>query len=414
VSPRGRDSGGQGFGGQGFGDRDTDELVATEPGLERLVTALTADGDATELLGRQAALTMFRSARAGQASGQQAGSPADTARLVIPVSGTSASLAPGRSGARARRSTRAARSVRGPRRSRASVLTTIAAAMVAACAGVAVAAYATALPDPVQQIAHHVLAPLGVPSAPSHGPSPSPGPSASQGGGPGSPAGSTGPTGSSGSGGSPGSSNGATPSASVTPSASASASPTATTSPTSPPPGPASLTLTAATTRVTAGGQDTFTAQLTQGGQPLAQVKVRLMERAANAFGPQVAATGITGPDGSVTLVASGLMANAFFHVEATTGPYKMVSSPKIAVMVIPRLDVQVTGTTLTVRAFGAVPGDVVTLQKLSGSAWINDTTRQLDLQGSAAFTVVSGTTYRVALRPTAVHAHALSPAVQA
>jgi hypothetical protein len=171
------------------------------------------------------------------------------------------------------------------------------------------------------------------------------------------------------------------------------------------------LTLTAASTRVAPGGHDTFTAQLTQAGQPVAQVMVRLVERAANMAGPRVAATGITGSDGTVTLVATGLMANTVFHVEGT-GPYQAVSSPKVAVVMIPLLEVHAMGTTLTVRAFGAAPGEVVILQELSGGAWINVTTRKLGPQGGAAFPVISGQTYRVALRPTLTHGRAVSTPV--
>jgi hypothetical protein len=91
-----------------------------DPGLEHLVKALTADGDASELAGRDAAAAMFNAAF---------GAP----------------------------------SARRPRLSLKPLRAGVAAAVIAAVAATTAAAYAAVLPAPVQRIAHSVFAPLGVP-----------------------------------------------------------------------------------------------------------------------------------------------------------------------------------------------------------------------------------------------------------
>jgi hypothetical protein len=183
----------------------------------------------------------------------------------------------------------------------------------------------------------------------------------------------------------------------------------------SPSPGAGSLTLAAASTHVAPGAPVTFTAQLTQAGQPVAQVSVRLLERDAGSVAARVAATGVTGADGTVTLTAPALRVNAIFHAEGT-GPFMAVASPKIAVAVIPGIAVHVaTATTLAVHALPpAAPGDIVVLQELSGGTWIDVTTRQLGPQGWASFPMVAGQTYRVTLRATFTHGRALSAPVTA
>ncbi len=57
-----------------------DELGFTEPGMEQLLRALTADGTAGELAGEQAALAMFRAHVPAPASGALAPLPAGGAR----------------------------------------------------------------------------------------------------------------------------------------------------------------------------------------------------------------------------------------------------------------------------------------------------------------------------------------------
>lgn len=173
------------------------------------------------------------------------------------------------------------------------------------------------------------------------------------------------------------------------------------------------LTLTAAATQVAAGGQDAFTAYLTQAGHPVGQAGVQLLEHDAGSPTARVAATGVTDANGTVTLTASGLRVNAIFRV-AGIGSFTTATSAKVTVQVIPSLVVRFsTATTLTVHALApAAPGDVVVLQELSGGVWIDAASRTLGLQARATFPVVSGQTYRVALRATLTHGHAVSAAV--
>jgi hypothetical protein len=406
---------------RGFGDHETDELIAAEPGLERVVTALTADGDATELVGRQAALTMFRTVRDAQAA------PA-------PSSATPVTASPGGPDPKAARRPRVRRTPKTPHapgspRMRESlrmpfpVVVATAASLVAVCAAATAAAYIAALPTPVQQIAHSVFAPLGIPTAPPPAPQ-SPGqgsgPASSGTGGRQGPAGpgssaSSVPPGSSGPGASTRPSTGVTSAPGASPTASASGSPTASPTAGSPPPGAPALTLAAASTHVAPGGQDTFTAQLTQDGQPVTQISVRLVEHDAGAAGLHVAAAGVTGADGTVTLAATGLTVNATFHVEATA-QLSTVASPKVTVEVIPSIVVHLsTAATLMVRALApAAPGDAAILQQLSGGVWVDVTTRALGPQGRATFPVVPGQAYRVALRATITHGRAVSAPVKA
>jgi hypothetical protein len=111
-----------------------------EPGVDHLITALTTRAYPHELAGRDAALTAFR--EAGRA-------PARRARIWPPA--LSARL---RRSAGPRRPVRILLPVR---------LAVAAASVIAVLGGLTAAAAAQALPAPVQQIAYHVLAPLGVP-----------------------------------------------------------------------------------------------------------------------------------------------------------------------------------------------------------------------------------------------------------
>jgi hypothetical protein len=101
-----------------------------KPDLDRLVTALTADGRPDELTGREAAAAAFRAA-----------SRSDAADGAV----------------RPRRV-----SMRRPRATLPQRLAAIGAVAIVA-AGVAAAAYTRALPGPAQELAHTVFAPLGVP-----------------------------------------------------------------------------------------------------------------------------------------------------------------------------------------------------------------------------------------------------------
>ena len=101
-----------------------------KPDLDRLVTALTADGRPDELTGREAAAAAFRAA-----SRRDAADGAPRPRRV---------------------------SMRRPRTTLPQRLAAIGAVAIVA-AVVAAAAYTRALPGPAQELAHTVFAPLGVP-----------------------------------------------------------------------------------------------------------------------------------------------------------------------------------------------------------------------------------------------------------
>jgi hypothetical protein len=101
-----------------------------KPDLDRLVTALTAEGRPDELTGREAAVAAFRAAGRRDAADGSARRP----RV----------------------------SIRRPFTALPQRLAAVG-AVVAVAAGIAAAAYAQALPGPAQDLAHTVFAPLGVP-----------------------------------------------------------------------------------------------------------------------------------------------------------------------------------------------------------------------------------------------------------
>jgi hypothetical protein len=127
-----------------------------ESGIDQLVSALTADGDLDELASRGAALAAFRAARERAATEQTL-----RQRRMVPSSRPLADWFPSRLADWF------------PTR-----LAAITAAAVVVIAAIAAAAYTQVLPGPVQDAAHTVFAPLGVPgghpapssSAPGQGP----------------------------------------------------------------------------------------------------------------------------------------------------------------------------------------------------------------------------------------------------
>ena len=121
-----------------------------EPGMDQLISALTADGRQDELAGRDAALAAFR------AAGQRAATePTLRQRRFVPSSRPLTGWLPPR-------------------------LTVIAAVAAVVVAVIVAAAYTRALPGPVQDAAHTVFAPLGVPGGQhgSSGTAPNQGPAA--------------------------------------------------------------------------------------------------------------------------------------------------------------------------------------------------------------------------------------------
>jgi hypothetical protein len=230
-----------------------------KPDLDQLVAALTADGQAEELAGRDAALAAFRAA-------SQRGAAAGSSRehrswsLHRPLAGLPARLA---------------------------------AAGAALIVAASAAAYAQVLPGPVQELAHTVFAPLGVPEGQRH-----PGQS---------PAGTVpgaGPT-----------------SITIANTGGESACPCPGTSAKTPSPRPAGaylVTVGVARARVPVNAVVVFTGRVTESGRGAAGVRVRLFERIAGTATEELAGTGVTGPRGGFRLVSPPLTATAVFRV---TGP---------------------------------------------------------------------------------------------
>jgi hypothetical protein len=241
-----------------------------KPSLDQLITALTAVGRPDELAGRDAALATFRAAGERDAAD------------------------------------RATRRRRGTpfRRLLTARLAAVGAALVVA-AGVAAAAYAQALPGPVQQLAHSVFAPLGVPNNElSLGSVPS--------------TGSTGIT-------------IATPRGK-----SQRTSPSGTARTPSPRPGDDYLiTVAVSRTRVPADGRVVLTGRVTDHGRAAARVRVRLFERPDGSTQFELVATGVTGPLGGFRLPSPPLTTTAVFRVVGPDSAHSVavrvaVAAPKV------------------------------------------------------------------------------------
>ena len=305
-----------------------------DPALGGLVRALIADGTADEMAGRQAALEMFRSSRR-------------------------------------------------PRRRRFAVSMSTAAAALVLAGGFA-AAYAAALPAPVQHIAYRMLGSIGVPDT--QRPAPSPGAPS-----PGAPR----------------------LAASVPPRPPA---PAATACPCQDGrPGAGNLVLAAARAQIVAGGTAVLAGRLAPGGRPEAGVRIRLFEHAGTGPGWREAGSAMTGRDGDVTLTVPHLTSNASFRLAAPRG----VLSPPVAITVLPPVHLGLAAggragvDLLTARAPFAQAGDVVVLQERSGGTWYRIGERVLGQDHRAVFTVLvplSGQAeYRVVLPGTTVHGRSVS-----
>jgi hypothetical protein len=300
-----------------------------EPGLDHLISVLTADGHPAELAGRDAALAAFRAA---SQSPRRAPRRSPLGRM------------PARLGA-------------------------VVAAGAAALAGVTAAAYAQALPAPVQHIAHTVFAVVGVPNSqpqqagtghsgrttPAAGQASTPG-SASRGAGCPCPA-----------------------------TTSATPSPTTTTA-------HVTLTLSAARVLVPAYAVDVFTGRVTGHGRPAAGVTVQLLERSAGSATWRLAASGKTGPHGRFRLLTPRLTATSAFRV---SGPGRSHSaSVRVTVGARVRLKL-VTGKVsdhLIVTARAARPGDMAVLEERVAGSWTRVTSQPLGAAYQASFPVAAKT----------------------
>jgi hypothetical protein len=381
--------------------RPPDDIVPGEPGLDQFLELLTSGPTADELAGESAAVAMFLASQpAVEAAPEQRTFWLGTVRAA----GAGIPGGPDVSGD-ARRAGRAGGIGRPHRAGRAGRL---AAAAVVALAGVfAAAAYAEALPAPVQHVAYRVLGFVGVPDArhagqapvhrhptgtPSKHPSTVPASPHRSATAPASP-----------------------PSSS--PSSSSSPSPRPSASGAAAPPGPGSLTVTVRSGRIVAGTPAVFTGRLTGQGKAMRGAAISLFERTAAQPGWRPAGHGTTGADGGVVLTVSDLTANALFLL---TGPDGVRSQP-VLVVVVPPVSVSLLngphglGAVLTASSPLAAPGDVVVLQVWSGVSWQSLRARRLDSGDQAAFLVrlrARERVYRVVLRATFEHGRSVSSPV--
>jgi hypothetical protein len=317
-----------------------------DPALEGLFRALTADGTAGELAGRQAALEMFRDSRRRDLD---------------------------------------------PRRRRLASSAGTAVAALVLTSGIA-AAYAAALPAPVQHIAYRMLGSIGVPDT--RGPAPSPGARS-----PGAP--SSGPP------------RLAAPAPPGPSAPAAAACPCQRGGPGADAAG--NLVLTAARAQIPAGGNAVLAGRLAPGGRPEAGVRIRLLEQAGGGTGWRDAGSAVTGRNGGLNLTVPHLTGNASFRL---AGPGGAVSPP-VAITVIPPVHLGLSAgmrpgvDVLTARAPFAQAGDVVILQELSGGVWHGAGERVLGQDHLALFTVLAPLSgqaeYRVVLPGTAVHGWSVS-----
>jgi hypothetical protein len=359
-----------------------------DPGIDHLFRILTAAPRPSELAGERSALAMFR-ANVSPLSGPAPvnGTPVDRATMPIPA---------GRPATEPRRSVR--RSFRGPARWGVR----LAAAGVIALSGMTAAAYAAALPEPVQNVAHHVLGFAGVPE-PQHPPRTITRRGHGHHAAPPAGRSSRSPSGQ--------------PSPSQAAKPSTSASPTSSPSPAAA--GPATLSASATNAVINAGTQPVIDGQLTRAGTGTKGVTVKLIERLAGHPFWHIVGTGQTTSAGNVAITGPALAMNAAFRLRIKGG----IHSASVLVTVTPQVTVALTPgpsglrDLLTVSTQYAHRGNVVWLQVQSASgSWVNLRNKRLNAAGKTWF-ILSGKrlknkTVRVTLVATVKHGSAGSNTV--
>jgi hypothetical protein len=267
------------------------------------------------------------------------------------------------------------------------------AAALAAAAGLVVAAYTEALPAPLQQAAYNALGFAGVPaahhSAPSAAVSHAPGSARGRG-------------------------SSHQPGHSPQPGAPASPKPGA--SSPAPASGQAGLSITAASGRIVAGGNDTFAGHLTGPSGAVAGASLSLLELAAGQRAWSPAGTATTNSSGSAVVSVSDLTRNAVFRLQGPDGAL----SRAVLVIVLPPVSAGVSSSgahsvMVTASSPLAVPGDTVVLQVQSGTRWLNLQKGKLNQARQAGFVVrmkARNAVYRVVLLPTALHGLSVSNTV--
>jgi hypothetical protein len=362
-----------------------------DPGIGQLFRILTTGPAPDELAGEQSALAMFR------ANVSPAAGPATVNGTA--VNGTTVPILAGP------RVTSPKRSVRHPFRVPVRWGVRLAAAgVIAVVGGTTAAAYAAALPEPVQNLAHHVLGVVGVPPAQHQHHTATSRTPGHHGGGP--------------------AGRSSTPSgrhshpsqaAKPSPSAHASASPSASPSSASAA-GPAALSATAGNPVIAAGSQPLIEGELTRAGTGVKGVTVTLIERIAGRPLWHVAGTAQTTSGGDVAITGPPLATNAAFRLRIPG----VAHSASVLVTVTPQVTVVLTpGASglrdlLTVTTQYAKPRNVVWLQVESASgSWANLRSKRLNAAGKTWF-ILSGKhlknkTVQVVLMATVKHGSAAS-----
>jgi hypothetical protein len=368
--------------------------ASADPGIDQLFRILTAGPTRDELAGEHDALAMFR-ANVSPAAGRPAPAAADGTRTF--ANGTTVPIPVDRPAAEPKRHAR--RRVQWPAR---WSMRLAAAGVVAIVGGTAAAAYAAALPAPVQNLAHQVLGVVGVPAAHHH----HAGTSGTRSHHGGRPAGLSGT--------SPGRHGRPSQTAKASPSAHAHASPTVSPS-SSTPTGPRALSASASNADIMAGTSPVIDGQLTRSGTGIKGVTVTLIERLAGHPFWHVAGTGQTTSGGNVAITAPPLAANAAFRLRIPGG----VHSASVLVTVMPQVTVVLTNSSalrdlLTVTTKDAHRGNVVWLQVQSApGSWVNVRSKRLNAAGKTWFILglkrFKDKTVRVALVATVRHGSATS-----
>jgi hypothetical protein len=374
------------------------EFGPLDPGLEEYLQILAAGPEAAELAGEQGALTMFQlnrqplanstqplavepgwplPAAAAQAGPPEAGAPEGGAHWA----GRSGSDGEGRD---ARKAARAAARWR---------VRLAAAAAVVLVGGFAGAAYASALPAPVQHLAHVALAFAGVPDSQRAG---------------GKRAQHTPPS----------AHHPPVPGATPTGPAPLPTQPGTSASPGSAATSPDVLAATTPASLIAAGTQAAVDGTLRAGGHAVAGAHVTLFERPADRLGWQLVAAATTNNQGNVALVVSALDTNAVFRL---TGPGGAVSLP-VRIRVTPSVTVALDAGSrgladiLVVTAQYANRGDAVVLQVQRGGTWQPVRTQRLAASLKTGFGFKTANfendALRVVLLATSRHAAAVSNAV--
>jgi hypothetical protein len=345
----------------------TDEAGIHEAGLDELLRALAGPAVPAELADEESALALFRGSIAPSAG------PGRVAWWAA---------APGRF---------ATRPIRKPVRWN---LRLVAAAAVVVCGGMAAAAYAAALPAPVQHLVHDVFQFAGVPD-----------------GQPGS--------------GHTGSGHGTTPPSHVplAPASPANAAPSAAPSAGAVVPsaaaGAAVLSAAADTTEITAGTSVVISGQLSWPGHAVSGRTLTVLERPALTVDWHVVGSVQTDAAGNGAVTVPVVGTDAVFRV-AVSG---VAISPDVRVTVVPAVSLGLQagsgGATdvLTVSAPYAQNGDVVVLQVSSGGGpWTYLRQGRLGVLRRASFLVsasrLANDEIRAVLLPTGLHAGSVSAPV--